>query len=119
MAKDFNNDERRKVKRLICKYCANYFNGTCCFLDDGDNCPCIQLISNHLMCNYFKKAVLPLDAVLERALLGYTSKEVCALCKKPILITGNKKKYCKECAKLRLQIQKAEYQRKHRKKVEK
>lgn len=119
MAKEFNNEQCRKIKQLICKTCANHFNGTCCLLDVGDNCPCIQIISCHLMCNYFKKAVLPLNPVLEKELLGYTSKDLCALCKKPIYITGNKKKYCKECAKLRLQMQKAEYQRKYRKKVEK
>ena len=118
MAKEFNNEQRRKIKQLICRCCANYFNGTCCLLDDGDNCPCIQLISNHIMCNYFKKAVLPLDAVLERSLLGYKSKEVCELCKKPIVRINNRQKYCSECAKMRHQIQKAESQRKIRKKVD-
>ena len=119
MAKEFTKIQNLKIKKLIRKSCANYFDENCCLLDDGYGCPCIQIISCHFMCNYFKNTVLPLEPSLEKELTGFTSRELCALCKKPISITGNKKKYCKSCARMRKQIQKAEYQRKYRKKVEK
>ena len=61
-------DERqfRRVKKLIRRLCANCEGGNCLLLDDGDPCPCPQMISNTLICKYFRAAVLPADQELPR-----------------------------------------------------
>ncbi len=110
MAKEFTKVQNIKVKKLIRKSCANFFDENCCLLDDGYGCPCIQFISCHLMCNYFKNAVLPLEPSLERELLGYTSKEICVLCKKPFIKTGRNQRYCVACSKQRRKTKHNEYQ---------
>ena len=101
MAKEFTKVQNLKIKKLIKKSCANYFGENCCLFDDGYGCPCVQINSCHLMCNYFKNAVLPLEPSLEKELLGYNSKELCALCKKPFEKTGNNQRYCPQCSKQR------------------
>lgn len=114
MSKEFTKKQKRLIKQLITKMCANYFNENCCLLDVGDGCPCIQIISYHLMCNYFKNAVLPLNPSLEKELLGYNRKELCALCKKPFVKTGNNQRYCIKCSKIRRNTKNTEYVNQHR-----
>ena len=54
-----------KVNRLIRNLYCNYENGNCLLLDDGEPCCCIQEISCYgIYCNYFLKAVLPVDKKL-------------------------------------------------------
>lgn len=55
--------QRRRCNRLIKKLCANYDDGNCLPLDEGDGCVCVQMISLSLICKYFRNAVL-LRAVL-------------------------------------------------------
>ena len=58
-----------RAKKLLRHLCANYDRGNCLLLDDGyDPCPCPQLISNTLLCRYFRSAVLPADRELWAAL---------------------------------------------------
>lgn len=114
MAKEFTKVQNIKVKKLIKKSCANCFGENCCLLDDGYGCPCVQINSCHLMCNYFKNAVLPLEPSLEKELLGYSSKELCALCKKPFVKTGNNQRYCIKCSKIRRNSKNTEYVNQHR-----
>ena len=59
-----DNRQFRRAKRLICRLCANYDNGNCLPLDDGDSCPCPQLMTQVLICKYFRAAVLPADREL-------------------------------------------------------
>lgn len=112
MSKEFTKEQNRKIKKLIKSKCANYCDDNCIALDEGEGCCCVQMISNHFMCNYFKNAVLPNDEILEMELTGISSKDRCVLCKKPIIKTNNRKIYCAECAKRRLRFQQAEYARK-------
>ena len=53
--------QRRRCNRLIKKLCANYDDGNCLPLDEGDGCVCVQMISLSLICKYFRNAVLPAD----------------------------------------------------------
>ena len=55
----------RRARKLIRRLCANYDEGNCLALDEGEGCVCVQSISYSLLCRYFKEAVLPADA--ERA----------------------------------------------------
>lgn len=52
---------RTHCNRLICWLCANYDNGNCLPLDEGDGCVCVQIISLSLICKYFRNAVLPAE----------------------------------------------------------
>ena len=45
--------QRRRCNRLIKKLCANYDDGNCLLLDDGEPCVCPQTISYSLLCRYF------------------------------------------------------------------
>ena len=67
-----NEDQFRRARKLIRRLCANYDGGNCLPLDDGDPCPCPQLISPTLICKYFRAAVLPADRELCAEVLGGT-----------------------------------------------
>ena len=48
----------RRARKLIRRLCANYDEGNCLALDEGEGCVCVQSISYSLLCRYFKEAVL-------------------------------------------------------------
>ena len=54
----------RRARKLIRRLCANYDEGNCLALDEGEGCVCVQSISYSLLCRYFKEAVLPAHAEL-------------------------------------------------------
>lgn len=56
--------QRRWYNRLIKRLCANYDDGNCLLLGDGESCVCPQTISYSLLCRYFRNAVLPADKEL-------------------------------------------------------
>ena len=58
----------RRARKLIRRLCANYDEGNCLALDEGEGCVCVQSISYSLLCRYFKEAVLPAAAELCAAL---------------------------------------------------
>ena len=73
---DYN--QARKVHKLIRKECCNCVENNCVLMDDV----CVQLISQHnIYCNYFLRAVLPLDKNLSAELLSENAKR-CEVCGK-------------------------------------
>ena len=88
--------QRQRANALIKRLCANYDNGNCLALDDGEPCACVQSISYSLLCKYFRKAVLPAEPLLEADILG-TRFEKCVSCGAPIIKKGNRTKYCEKC----------------------
>ena len=46
--------QRSRCNRLIKRLCANYDDGNCLLLDDGEPCVCPQTISYSLLCRYFR-----------------------------------------------------------------
>ena len=59
---------------------------------------CVQLISqHHIYCNYFLRAVLPLDKNLSAELLSENSKR-CEMCGKYFTLRCNRQKYCDGCS---------------------
>ena len=105
--------QRQRANALIKRLCANYDNGNCLALDDGEPCACVQSISYSLLCKYFRKAVLPTEPLLEADILG-TRFEKCVSCSAPIIKKGNRKKYCEKCAQRAYKAQQAEYARRKR-----
>lgn len=119
MSPELTPEQRRRCNTLIKRLCANYDNGNCIALDEGDGCVCVQSISYHIYCKYFRNAVLPTEPILEADIFGNSKGSVCGDCGIPIEKTGNKKKYCSACARKRHLKSKAEYQRKYRMSVDK
>lgn len=105
--------QRQRANALIKRLCANYDNGNCLALDNGEPCVCVQSISYSLLCKYFRSAVLPAEPLLEAAILG-TRFEKCVSCGVPIIKKGNRKKYCEKCAQRAYKAQQAEYARRKR-----
>lgn len=88
-----------RAKRLIRRLCANYDGGNCLPLEDGDLCPCPQLMTPVLICKYFRAAVLPADQALWAEVLdGSHSGKRCALCGERFHAKGNRALYCGPCA---------------------
>ena len=82
--------QRYRANALIKKLCANYDNGNCLLLDEGEGCVCVQSISYSLLCKYFRNAVLPAEPALEAEILG-THPDRCVSCGAPIIKRGNRK----------------------------
>ena len=92
-------EQSAKANALIRELCANFGDGCRLLLDDGyDPCPCPQLISNSLLCRYFRSAVLPSDRELYGEIVEQLPRWCCCICGKPITRTSNAVKYCKICA---------------------
>ena len=104
-----------KAKKLLRRLCANYDRGNCLLLDDGyDPHPCPQLISNTLLCRYFRANVLPADLKLYEEILSGTSMRRCIICGRPIFRSSNAAKYCENCAARERRKQDAARKRKRR-----
>jgi len=94
-----NDRQFRRVKRLISRLCANYDRGSCLLLDDGyAPCICPQLISNTLLCRYFRAAVLPDDRELYAEIMRERPVKSCHICGTPVVSRSNAAKYCPACA---------------------
>jgi len=62
----------KQVDKTVRTTCANYYDGHCLLLDDGDSHPCVQLLTNsRLYCNYLQKNVLPADRELYENIIKY------------------------------------------------
>ena len=95
--------QARKVHKLIRKECCNCVNGNCVLLDDT----CMQLNSIYnIYCNYFLRAVLPLDKNLHAELCSKDAKR-CEVCGKYFTPRSNRQKYCECCS----EKQRSEYMR--------
>lgn len=68
--------QRRRAAGLIRDSCANFALGRCVVLDTA----CVQILSESLLCNYFKNAVLPLDGALHAPTHGHRHGGLEGLC---------------------------------------
>ena len=69
--------QSRRVNALVRRECCNYDNGNCILLD----CTCPQTITySHIICKWFKTAVLPLDKELHIELMKPKNTRVCTVC---------------------------------------
>ena len=103
--------QSRRVNALVRRERCNYDNGNCILLD----CTCPQTITySHIICKWFKTAVLPLDKELHIELMKPKNTRVCTVCGAEFTAPTRKFKYCDNCRKIVIRKQKAEYQRKKR-----
>lgn len=112
---DLTPKQSRKVNALIKRLCCNYDNGNCIRLDDGDPCVCVQCITySHIICKWFRIAVLPADKDLYIELAKPKNSKSCVVCGKEYVYKSNKSKYCPACRKAVTTRQAAERKRKQR-----
>ena len=103
--------QSRQVNALVRRECCNYDNGICILLD----CVCPQTITySHIICKWFKTAVLPLDKELYIFLTKPKNTARCVVCGKDFIRRSNRGKYCDTCRKIVWNKQKAAYIRKRR-----
>lgn len=103
--------QSRSVNALVRRECCNYDNGDCILLD----CVCPQTITySHIICKWFKTAVLPLDKELYIRLMKPKNLAKCAACGKDFIKKANKEKYCGQCRIAVRRRKKAEYERNRR-----
>lgn len=105
--------QRRRCNRLIKRLCANYDDGNCLLLDDGEPCVCPQTISYSLLCRYFRNAVLPADKELYADIFKQRAYR-CAECGAVFTPNSNRQKYCTVCGKRIHRKQKTESERRRR-----
>lgn len=107
--------QRRRCNRLIKRLCANYDDGNCLLLDDGEPCVCVQSISKYgIYCNYFKNAVLPVDEGLHAEIMKPTGGKRCVLCRQAFASRAKNQRYCPACAAKQKRLKAAERQRRKR-----
>ena len=105
--------QRAKCNRLLKRLCANYDDGNCLLLDDGEPCVCPQSICYSVLCRYFRNAVLPAEDSLYAELYRSEAKR-CEHCGKPFLPKCNRQKYCENCGRMIHRKQKTESEKRRR-----
>lgn len=105
--------QRRRCNRLIKRLCANFDDGNCLLLDDGEPCVCPQTISYSLLCRYFRNAVLSADKELYAEIFKQRTYH-CAECGTAFVPKSNRQKYCLSCSKKVHRRQKNESARKRK-----
>jgi len=96
--RELTRAERAAIKKLVTDMCANYDKTYGCLPLDCD-CYMFGKWWTGGYCKYFVNAVLPLDPMLEAALLGgAVETRPCAVCDKPYIPDG-KQSYCSAACK--------------------
>ena len=101
MARELTREEKRAIRALVTKWCANYDRECGCLPLD---CECYMLGKcwTGALCRYFREAVLPLDPALEAALLTEGPRpdfKICPICGGPVA-PDRRQAYCSAaCAK--------------------
>lgn len=96
--------EQAKTARGIIKdHCCNYDSttGGCLMLDRGEVVPCPQLISQSVICKYFRDVLLEDKRAkdLKAEIYGEDHRKVCAVCGGHFRAISNRAKYCARCSK--------------------
>jgi len=92
---------------LIRGLCCNYDRSTggCLLLDNGEVVQCPQILTQALVCRYFRDVLLEdrdgkalKDSIFGTGKIGTT--RTCKVCGKLFKAVGNRAKYCARCGKL-------------------
>ncbi len=108
----------RQAGALIKSLCCNYDSSTggCLLLDRGEVVKCPQLISQSLICRYFRDVLLEdkQGKALKAEIMGEDHVRTCEVCGKPFRAVSNRAKYCAKCAEKMKRKQAADRKRKQR-----
>lgn len=107
--------QRARSKELVRTECCNYLDGICVLLEHGYGDTCVQCISNHVSCRWFRDAVLPLDEELENELYPKVRGKPCVRCGTMYVPGSNRQRFCKHCAAINRRRMRAEwaYRKRH------
>lgn len=93
--------QSKLINKLIKTNCANFSKGNCLLLDDT----CLQLSSKtNILCNYFKKAILPIDYNLYETIINQNKGKRCILCNSYFKPKANNQRYCDDCASIQKRL---------------
>ena len=100
----------KSARALIKDTCCNYDSttGGCLLLDRGEVVPCPQLITQSVVCKYFRDVLLEDKRAkeLKAEIYGIAHWKTCAVCGGQFQAISNRAKYCAKCAKeIRLEQQ--------------
>lgn len=107
---------------LIRGLCCNYDRptGGCLLLDQGEVVRCPQMITQSLVCRYFRDVLLEDKdgRALKAEIMGADHRKVCQVCGQHFRAVSNRAKYCARCSKRAERERKAEWARKSRARVD-
>ena len=96
-------EQAKTARGLIKDTCCNYDSttGGCLLLDRGEVVPCPQLISQSVICKYFRDVLLEDKRAKEfkAEIYDLDHRKVCAACGGQFQAISNRAKYCARCAK--------------------
>lgn len=69
--------QRQRANALIKRLCANYDNGNCLALDDGEPCACVQSIHTHFSASISAKLFCRQSLCWKRIFLAHALKSAC------------------------------------------
>ena len=107
--------QRARAKELVRQECCNYLDGMCVVLENGYGDTCVQCISNHVFCRWFRDAVLPLDEELQNELYPRVRGKPCMRCGTLFVPGSNRARFCTHCAVINRKRYRAEwvYRKRH------
>jgi predicted nucleic acid-binding Zn ribbon protein len=83
LSRELTRWERKEIRRLVTKKCANYDKDYGCLPLDYGRCYMLDKWWTGAYCKYFTEAVLPLNPALEAALTGNPdekAQKICLVC---------------------------------------
>ena len=113
-----SDKQHRNACALIRNLCSNYDRSTggCLLLDRGEIVQCPQMITQSLVCRFFRDVLLKDrdGKALQAEIMGDDHLKSCAVCGQPFRAISNRAKYCVRCSKKVKNRQTAERMRKYR-----
>lgn len=122
--KYMSEKQYKEACSLIRNLCCNYERSTggCLLLDAGEVVKCPQMMTQALVCRYFRDVLLEdrdgkalKDSIFGTGKIGTT--RTCKVCGKLFKAVGNRAKYCARCSKKVERERAAERKRKQRQHV--
>ncbi len=103
---------------LIRGLCCNYDRSTggCLLLDNGEVVQCPQILTQSLVCRYFRDVLLEDrdGKALKAEIMGADHVKACEVCGQHFRAVSNRAKYCAKCSKIVQRRKTAERTRKWR-----
>ena len=117
-----SDKQHRNACALIRNLCSNYDRSTggCLLLDRGEIVQCPQMITQSLVCRFFRDVLLKDrdGKALQAEIMGDDHLKSCAVCGQPFRAISNRAKYCARCYKKMERERKAKWAQKTRQRVD-
>lgn len=98
-----SDKQYRGAKALIRNLCSRYDGSTggCLLLDQGEIVQCPQMITQSLVCRFFRDVLLEDrdGKALKAEIMKQDHLKTCEVCGQPFRAISNRAKYCARCSK--------------------